>query len=286
MTRGAAATNEANGARWYAFSVIAHVIVLLALGLYFRSPYTAEIIAADEGDGGEGGAIEVGVVSASQLSFSQPKPVSFIGEESAATNNVEVETAKPVPIPDAEVLPTTTKSPKPKDNIEKIERPTANQNDLLVTKQPMRASSPNTTVEVGRSTGSPIPSGAPNFASGIGVSTAPGGLGGATGVPGGSEYGRRIQMILSRNYNPPGGYESAGQQFVVIQLKIARDGRIMSLSGGRVGAQFIKRRSQIDQVNFAAERAIIASNPLPPFPNGFLMTAQEAVAEIWFRYPK
>jgi hypothetical protein len=39
-------------------------------------------------------------------------------------------------------------------------------------------------------------------------------------------------------------------------------------------------------VNNAAERAVLASNPLPPFPNGFLLGAQEAVAEIWFRYPK
>ena len=39
-------------------------------------------------------------------------------------------------------------------------------------------------------------------------------------------------------------------------------------------------------VNYAAERAVIAANPLPPFPNGFLLGAQEAVAEIWFRYPK
>ena len=270
--------------RWYALSLLAHTIILLALGLYFRTPFAAEIIAA--GDGGQGGAIEVGVISASQLSFSQPKPVAFIGNETSSINNVEVETAKPKTAPDAEVLPTTTKSPKPKDNVEKIERPTVNQNELLVTKQPLRGASPNTTVEAGRSTGSPIPSGAPNFASGIGVTAAPSGLGGASGVPGGSEYGRRIQMILSRNYNPPSGYETAGQQYVVIQLRIARDGRILSLASGRVAPNYIKRRSSIDQVNAAAERAILAANPLPPFPNGFLLTAQEAVAEIWFRYPK
>ena len=280
------AINEPNKQTWYALSFFAHGLVMLALGLYFRTPFTAEIIAAGEGDGGQGAVIEVGVVSASQLSFAQPKPVAFVGNETAPINNAEVETAQPKPVPDAEVLPTTTKAPKPKDKTEKIERPTANQNELLVTKQPMRGASPNTNVEVGRSTGSPIPSGAPNFTNGLGAVAAPGGLGGATGVPGGSEYGRRIQMILSRNYNPPSGYETAGQQFVVIQLRIARDGRILSLVGGRVAPSYIKRRAQTDQVNAAAERAILASNPLPPFPNGFLMTAQEAVAEIWFRYPK
>jgi TonB C terminal len=284
--RAATLNHQANGWRWYAASFIAHVLMLLALGWYFRAPLAMELIAAGEGDGGQGGAIEVGVISASQLSFSQPRPVAFVGETTEAINNVEVETAKPKPAPDAEVLPTNKTTKPTKDTVEKIERPTANQKELLVTKEPLRGASPSTTVEVGRSTGSPIPAGAPNFSSGIGVTAAPSGLSGASGVPGGSEYGRRIQMILSRNYNPPSGNEAAGQQYVVIQLRIARDGRILSLVGGRVAPNFIKRRSSIDQVNYAAERAILAANPLPPFPNGFLMTAQEAVAEIWFRYPK
>jgi hypothetical protein len=48
----------------------------------------------------------------------------------------------------------------------------------------------------------------------------------------------------------------------------------------------IRRRSSNELINSAVERAIIASNKLPEFPNGFLIGAQEAVAEIWFRYPK
>jgi hypothetical protein len=92
-------------------------------------------------------------------------------------------------------------------------------------------------------------------------------------------------MILSRNYTPPAS-DDATPQFVIVQLRIARDGRILSLAGGRLSPSYIKRRSPNDLVNFAAERAVIASNPLPPFPNGFLLGAQEAVAEIWFRYPK
>jgi hypothetical protein len=75
-------------------------------------------------------------------------------------------------------------------------------------------------------------------------------------------------------------------EFVVVQLRIARDGRILSLSNGRLNPAYLKRRSAIDLVNYAAERAVIASNPLPPFPNGFLLESQEATAEIWFRYPK
>ena len=260
---------------------------LIALGLcfwYFRSPLTTQIVAAGAGENG-GNAIEVGVLEAAQfeqLGFTKPKPVAFVGDEKTPGNNVEVVTAKPKPALDAEVLPTTTKSPKPlKDNAEKTERPTANQNEQLVTKQPLRGASPNTSVEIGRSSGMS----APALTNGVGVGNANVGAG-AAGVPGGSEYGRRIQMILSRNYNPPSGNETVGQHFVIIQLRIARDGRILSLASGRVAGNYIKRRSPLDQVNYAAERAILASNPLPPFPNGFLLSAEEAVAEIWFRYPK
>lgn len=265
-------------------SCLLHTLVLLALFAFFRRPLTTEIVAAGEGESG-GTAIEVGVVDAAQLrqfGLTTPKPVSFAGTETTPGNNVEIETAKPKEAPEAEVLPNASKSPKPiKENVEKTERPTASQNEQLVTKQPLRGSSANTNVEVGRSSGVP----APSLTNGVGLGSANVGAG-ASGVPGGSEYGRRIQMILSRNYNPPGGYDTAGQHFVVIQLRIARDGRILSLAGGRVAGSYIKRRSPIEQVNFAAERAILASNPLPPFPNGFLLSAEEAVAEIWFRYPK
>lgn len=265
-------------------SGVLHFCVIGFCFWYFRQPLTTQIVAAGAGENG-GTAIEVGVVDAAQLrqfSLTTPKPVSFAGTENVAGNNVEVETAKPKDAPDAEVLPNASKSPKPvKENVEKTERPTANQNEQLVTKQPLRGGSTNTNVEIGRSSGVPVPA----LTNGVGVGSANVGAG-ASGVPGGSEYGRRIQMILSRNYNPPGGNDAAGQHFVVIQLRIARDGRILSLAGGRVASNYIKRRSPLEQVNFAAERAVLASNPLPPFPNGFLLSAEEAVAEIWFRYPK
>jgi TonB-like protein len=105
-------------------------------------------------------------------------------------------------------------------------------------------------------------------------------------VPTDSKYGRYIQMILSRNYNPPVINDVSGVQYVVVQLRIARDGRILSLVDGRIAPCYFKRRSANELINKAAERAVIASNPLPPFPREFLIGAQEAVAEIWFRYPK
>lgn len=274
-------TNEPSPRLGAALSAFLHLCVLGFCVWYFRQPLATEIVAAGAGENGSGGAIEVGVVEASQLGFTKPEPVAFVGEDNSTANNVEVETTKPKAAPDAEVLP-TTKTPKPeKPNVEKIERPTANQNSVLVSKEPLRGGSPNTNVTVGRSSGVPTPA----LTNGVGVGNASVGAG-ASGVPGGSEYGRRIQMILSRNYNPPGGFDSAAQHFVIIRLRIARDGRILSLASGRVAATYIKQRSPIEQVNFAAERAVIASNPLPPFPNGFLLSAEEAVAEIWFRYPK
>lgn len=278
------ATNRQSVTWGAVLSGLLHLCVLGFCFWYFRQPLTIQIVAAGAGESG-GTAIEVGVVDAAQLrqfGLTTPKLVSFAGTENTPSNNAAVETAKPKEAPDAEVLPNASKSPKlVKENVEKTERPTANQNEQLVTKQPLRGSSANTNVEVGRSSGVP----APAMTNGVGVGSANVGAG-ASGVPGGSEYGRRIQMILSRNYNPPSGYDTAGQHFVVIQLRIARDGRILSLAGGRVAGTYIKRRSPIEQVNFAAERAILASNPLPPFPNGFLLSAEEAVAEIWFRYPK
>jgi TonB C terminal len=262
----------------------AHVLAL-ALGVWlFRAPWVTQIVAAGEGEGGgQGGAIEVGLVAASQLGLTQPRAVSYVGTEPEAPNNELVETRRPAPAPDAEVLPSpASKPPKVAEKKTPTERPTANQTEQLYSKQPLRGRSADTNVEVGRTFGSA----APQLSGGIGIGAGGGGGAGAGGIPGGSEYGRRIQLILSRNYHPPAVAEAGGTHYVIIQLRVARDGRILSLAGGRVGAGYVKRQSPLGLVNAAAERAVIASNPLPPFPGGFLTSASEAVAEVWFRYPK
>lgn len=253
-----------------------HIAVLAALVWFFRNPLTTTIIAAGEGQGGEG-VIEVGTIEAGQLGFTLPRNVSFVGNEPNAANNEIVETENK-PDANAEVLPSDLKK-RAEENAAKTDRPTANQTSQIVSPTPLRGGSANTNIEVGRSSGSSTP----QMANGVGVGS--GANLGASGVPGGSEYGRRIQMILSRNYTPPASSDTT-PQFVIVQLRIARDGRILSLAGGRIASPYFKKRSSNDLVNFAAERAVIASNPLPPFPNGFLLGAQEAVAEIWFRYPK
>jgi outer membrane biosynthesis protein TonB len=269
-----------------ALSMLLHLLVLLACVFAFRQQLTSAFVAAGEGEGGGGGgAIEVGVISASQLGFAKPRPISHVGETDDTTNNTVVETKAPTPPPDAEVIPRTdrkTPEKKPIKASEKVtERPTANQNEQVFSKKPLTGRSTNTNVEVGRSYGSPTP--ILNGGVGLGSSSA---AAGASGVPGGSEYGRRIQMILSRNYNPPQVSQASQTHYVIIQLRISRDGQIRSLAGGRVPSQYIRQTSQFDLVNRAAERAILASNPLPPFPPGFLASTQDAVAEIWFRFPK
>src|SRR5262245_64362680 len=122
---------------------------------------------------------------------------------------------------------------------------------------------------------------------GVGVNSGAN-LAGASGVPGGSEYGRRLQTILGSNYNPPQTNDAGEAQYVIVQLRIARDGRILSLVNGQIPANYFKRRSSNGLVNNSVVRAVLAASNdgLPPFPNGFLMGAQEAVAEVWFRYPK
>jgi hypothetical protein len=272
---------QAQSRQGFVWSAGLHFFLLAVCVVLFRNPLTTQIVAAGEGQLGGEGAIEVGVVDARQLGLTQPRAVSYVGEENVAANNDLVETERPRPASEAEVLPSATKpTPKPDEKAARTDRPTANQTEQLVTQKPLQGKSANTNVEIGRSSGSQTPS----LTNGVGVGS--GANLGASGVPGGSEYGRRIQMILSRNYNPPASADASATQFVIIQLRIARDGRIVSLVNGRVAASYFKRRSANDLVNYAAERSVIASNPLPPFPNGFLIGAQEAVAEIWFRYPK
>jgi len=264
-------------------SVALHLIVFAVLFIAFNRAISSEIVAAGPGEGGEGGggSIEVGVTDKSAiLGFAKPQPVSHLGDTDNEINNTRVETLRRTDPTSEALLPPTEKDvPDPKTL--KTDRPVVNQQERIFTGKDERGRSPNQTAQVGRSFGSATPT---SLTGGVGIGSG-GGFGSGTGLPGGSEYGRRIQAILGRNYSPP-AIDSTNIEYVVIVLRISRDGRILSLSGGRLAASFIKRRSANAQVNYAAERAVIAADPLPPFPTGFLAGAQEATAEVWFRYPK
>lgn len=264
-------------------SVALHLVVFVALFVAFNRVVSSEIVAAGPGEGGEGGggSIEVGVADKSAiLGFAKPQPVSHIGDTDEEINNTRVESAR-LRDPNSEALLPPTEKDIPDPKALKTDRPVVNQQERIFTGKDERGRSANQSAQVGRSFGSPTPTA---LTGGVGIGSG-GGFGGGTGLPGGSEYGRRIQAILGRNYSPP-AIDSGGTQYVVILIRIARDGRILSLSGGRVAPAYIKQRSPNAQVNYAAERAVIAADPLPPFPPGFLSSAQEATAEVWFRYPK
>jgi hypothetical protein len=265
-------------------SIAFHVIVLCGLLFWFQSNAVQQIVAAGEGEGGEGGggAIEVGVADPSAiLGFAKPQPVAFIGNENNPVNNTRIETEKTEkPSENEEALLPPTEKVKPNPDAVKTDRPVAPQQENIFTGKEERGQSNTASAQVGRSYGSPTPA----SVGGIGIGSG-GGYGVGTGLPGGSAYGRLIQQILSRNYNPP-AIDSAEPQYVIILVKISRDGTILSISNGRVSSAFIKKRSSNALVNNAAERAVLAANPLPAFPAGFLSNAQEAVAEVWFRYPK
>jgi outer membrane biosynthesis protein TonB len=276
--------SQEQGSRLGVFlSIALHVIIFAALFIAFNRVVSSEIVAAGPGEGGEGGggSIEVGVTDKSAiLGFAKPQPVSHLGDTDDAINNTRVESLRrPDPASEALLPPTEKDVPDPKSI--KTDRPVVNQHERIFTGKDERGRSPNQSAQVGRSFGSPTPTA---LIGGVGIGSG-GGFGSGTGLPGGSEYGRRIQAILGRNYSPP-AVDSGGIQYVVILVRISRDGRILSLSGGRVASSYIKQRSANAQVNYAAERAVIAADPLPPFPSGFLAGAQEATAEVWFRYPK
>jgi hypothetical protein len=263
-------------------SFVMHLALLGVCAWYFRHPLTTNILAAGQGEGGGESAIEVGTVDGKTLGFTPYRSVSHDGNQENTPNNEVISTAAPPPDPNAEVLPSTKSTPNPKDKL--TDRPTATQTAQLVSPTPLRGASSNTTVDVGRTVGTPVPS----MTLGVGLSPGVNLTGGGSGVPGGSEYGRRIQMILGRLYNPPQTNDAGEAQYVIVQLRIARDGKILSLVNGQIPQNYFKRRSQNGLVNNAVVRAVLAANVdgLPPFPNGFLMGAQEAVAEVWFRYPK
>jgi hypothetical protein len=266
----------------FILSLALHVVLLGSLFFFYSRSLTTQIVAAGPGEGGEGGggSIEVGVSDPSAiLGFAKPQPVSLAGETDSAINNARVEKARREDETQEPLLPPTEKPESNPDAI-KTDRPVASRQERPFTGREERGSSASQSAQMGSSYGTPTPA----LRGGIGLGSG-GGFGSGTGLPGGSAYGRLIQSILSRNYNPP-AVETGDVQYVVILVRISRDGRILSVQNGRVSPAHIRRRSSIALLNNAAERAVLASDPLPPFPAGFLSGVQEAVAEVWFRYPK
>jgi len=261
-------TGRRGGRVGIVISVALHLLLVLGLFFWIGSRSGIQFVAAGEGEGGEGGggSIDVGIADPSALfGFAKPRAVSFVGDSNSALNNAKVETAHPTPERPDEVLP--SKSDKPDPDSIKTDRPVAPRTERVFTGKDERGRSPSISVDVGRSYGSPTTA----TVGGVGIGSG-GGIGAGNGLPGG------------RNYNPSSS--DAASQYIIVLVRIARDGRILSVENGRVAHASFKQRSQSADANYAVERSLLASNPLPPFPAGFLTGVQEAVAEVWFRYPK
>lgn len=266
-------------------SVVIHSIIFVVLFLWVGKIPDAVFIAAGEGENGEGlkaGAMQIGVVNTSpvfDVSHNNRKPVSSVDpNKKDKLNNERVEQKVAQPEKADLVL---TKKNKPDPETKKIDAPVKEQQSRIYTAKTQKAASTETAATVGTTAGSAKPM----IQGGIGIGS-PNETGLGTGLPGGSEYGRRIQNILSRNFTPP-QLSITGTSVVIIYVKIARDGHITSVVGGRVPRNFFKQNSDNDQLNRAAERAVIATadQGLPPFPGNFMPGLQEAVAEVWFQYP-
>lgn len=261
----------------YCFVSTALHIIVLSLVLGISQPPL--FVAAGQGEGGigDGGAIQVGLADAAELGLSKRRLVGYEGaDQNETVNNLrlvhqslddldgEVAVSKPYLPPDAR----------------KTFLPVVPKQEQLYSRRPREALSRTSTAETASSYGSRKP----NVVGGVGIGDGSNPYG--TGLPGGSEYGRRVQAILSRNFTPP-QIAISGVSTVIVYVKISRDGRVTSVINGRVPRQYFKTLSQNDLLNFAVERAIVATalQGLPPFPSGFLSGVNEAVAEVWFQYP-
>jgi hypothetical protein len=261
-------------------SLFVHALLFLFVFFWLGRLPSVMFIAGGEGEGGNtgSGAIQVGVATAAELGFTRPQTTSYVGDNKKdKINNVRLQqVTDPEEVEDA--LPNKKKLD---DEAEKTKLPVIKKEERLYTKKTQRASSDETTASVGTSYGAAKPA----IQGGIGIGDGRNnGIG--TGMPGGSEYGRRIQAILSRNFTPP-KLAINGVSNVVVYVRISRSGQITSVVGGRVPKNYFKQPSANEQLNYAAERAIIAAaaQGLPPFPGNFLIGTQEAVAEVWFQYP-
>lgn len=260
-------------------SLALHVAVAVMLAVATSRWMTTEIVAAGPGEGGEGGggAIDVGVADATAiLGFAKPQPISSIGERDNTINNTNIE-HKPREEETDDVVPRTEKDPLDPKSV-KTDKPVVNQTERIFTGKEERGKS-DASAQVGRTYGTPTPTAVGGVAIGAGG-------GGGTGLPGGSEYGRRIQRILSGNYRPP-QLDAANVQTVIILMRISRDGRILNLGDiNRLDPSCIRQQAQNRLVTYAAVSAINSSNPLPPIPSETLPGVGEVSVNLIFRYPK
>jgi hypothetical protein len=263
-------------------SLLGHVFLLL--GLLWLGTYTVALgptfIAAGPGDGpggqaGPGNAIEVGLIGASEFLRFSPEPETATlgnepnesaGFEDVQQNIEEAEMTRAEPVPG--------RRRETEANVKTTERP--------VSASPERPYAPDKPGTVSSSTsaligmpGSPLPG---RMTGGIGL----GDIGG--GIPGGSDYGRRLQQALIGYYRliPR---QTTEPRYVIVRVRIARNGQILSVQDGQLDPTAFVHRSGNVVIDSRVAAALLEVNRNPiPFPANFLPGYREALAEIYFQY--
>ncbi len=258
--------------RWLAISVAGHMALGLALALLrFGSPMAEFfVIAGPGGEGGSGSAIEVGLAEGWEVARLFPRPPTGALGETPGLSTVRIEQRVQADArPDLTLPGRKPQPPEPR---------------TLTTDRPVQHGPRPYTgrQEIG---GSPSPSALVGptlpLAGGVGLGVGPGG---GIGIPGGSDYGRRLQQALSAYYRLT-PTAALGQRFVIVRVRIARDGRILSIVNGRLDPTAFIRPSGNPIVDTRVEAALLELNRHPiPFPPDFLPGIREAVAEIYFQY--
>jgi len=258
--------------RWFALSLAGHAALgLLLTVLRFGSP-TAEflLIAGPGGEGGGGSAIEVGLAESWEIAKLFPQLPTGALAETPGLSTARIEQKVQADVQPEVVLPGRASRPH---------EPHAITTDRPVVHGPRPYTGRQ---EIGGSTGTSALVGPTlPLAGGVGLGIGPGG---GTGIPGGSDYGRRLQQALSTYYRLT-PTASLGQRFVIVRVRIARDGRILSIVNGRLDPAAFIRSSGNPIVDTRVEAALLELNRHPiPFPPDFLPGVREAIAEIYFQY--
>jgi hypothetical protein len=277
------------------FSLLGHL--LLALGLIWVKGFMPSggpmMIAAGAGEGDSGGAIEVGVVGASEWLRFYPEfdvatlgddrfDVATLGDDRTAPPTTEVLSQQPEmggsstgSLPG---LRSKTEDASPTASTT-TNRPVAPTPDKPYTREKSSGGTASSGALVGIP-GSPFPG---DVRGGVGIGGS-GGIGGLAGIPGGSEYGRRLQSALSGYYRlTPTDFNQ--DRFVIVRVRIDRSGRVRSLEGGRLHPDAYIRTSGNIVIDSRVVGALLELDRHPiPFPPGFLPSAQEAVVEMYFQY--
>ena len=243
-------------------SVLAHALLFsLLVGIArWRSPQSKMLITA-AGEGTMGGAIAVGVVSASDIPL-------LAAPDATVQAHPQLMHQTSVPSPGKEEI-TLERPPR---------SPRSQPTDKPVSPSPRLFSPPRGWTTSSATGGSlTAPSGVPG---GVGLGEGVG----SGGIPGGSDYGRRLQQALVSYYRYAPSTPGA-PRFVVIRVRFDRTGRVLSIVNGRLDPLAFVVRSGNPVIDARVEAAVLELNRNPiPFPGDFLPGVREAFAEIYFHY--